>query len=243
MTTALLLSIFLATLVSGWHCALMCGGIAVAVEAPVRLVSKRRLAIEQFFMHLGRISSYTVLGALAGIIGAALWQQQWLPVQRTMFALAASLLIFHGTLIWRRNKPVQGKWETWLAEKTAAVWQPLTSRIVRRGQDFRDTLSGRWMAGMVWGLVPCGLVYGVLPFAFLAGNGWTGASVMLAFGLGTLPNLLLISGFSARLAQAGHQSWARYMAAGLMVGTGGVGLYHALTLSDAMLRGGFCVVH
>jgi sulfite exporter TauE/SafE len=243
MTTALLLSIFLATLVSGWHCALMCGGIAVAIENPVRLVSKRRLALEQLFMHLGRISTYALLGALAGMIGATLWRQEWLPIQRAMFALAASLLIFQGVIIWRRDKPVQSQWEAWLAARTAIIWQFLTNKIVRRGQNVRDTLPGRWLAGMVWGLVPCGLVYGVLPFAFLAGNGWIGASVMLAFGLGTLPNLLLISGFSARLAQSGHRPWARHLAAGLMAGTGTVGLYHAITLSDAMLRGGFCVTH
>ena len=243
MNVALLLSIFLGTLVSGWHCALMCGGIAVAIESPVRLVSKRRLAMEQFFMHLGRVSSYTALGAIAGLVGSALWRQDWFPIQRAMFGLAASLLILQSVLIWRRGKPAQSKWEIWLAGKTTAVWQLLTSKIVQRGQNVRITLSGRWLAGMVWGLVPCGLVYGVLPFAFLAGNGWTGALVMLVFGLGTLPNLLLISGFSARLAQSGHRPWARYLASGLMAGTGALGLYHAVTMSDAMLRGGFCLTH
>jgi sulfite exporter TauE/SafE len=64
---------------------------------------------------------------------------------------------------------------------------------------------------------------------------------MLAFGLGTLPNLLLISGFSARLAGWGHQSWARYLAAGLMLITGLFGLYRAFTLPNDLLRGGFCI--
>ena len=98
-----------------------------------------------------------------------------------------------------------------------------------------------FLVGLVWGLVPCGLIYSILPLAFLSGDGESGGLLMLAFGLGTLPNLLLISGFSARLAAWGHQTWARYMAAGLMIFTGLFGLYRALTLPDALLRGGFCI--
>jgi len=48
---------------------------------------------------------------------------------------------------------------------------------------------GRITLGLVWGLVPCALVYSVFPLAFFAGGHWQGAAVMLAFGLGTLPNL------------------------------------------------------
>jgi sulfite exporter TauE/SafE len=94
---------------------------------------------------------------------------------------------------------------------------------------------------MVWGLVPCGLIYSVLPLAFLSGDPASGALLMLAFSLGTLPNLLLISGFSARLASWGHQAWARYLAAGLMLITGLFGLYRAFTLPNDLLKGGFCI--
>jgi sulfite exporter TauE/SafE len=100
---------------------------------------------------------------------------------------------------------------------------------------------GRFLSGLIWGLVPCGLIYGVLPLAFLSGDPISGVLLMLAFGLGTLPNLLLISGFSARIAALGHQAWARYFAASLMLGTGLLGLYRAFTLPDALLKGGFCI--
>jgi hypothetical protein len=52
---------------------------------------------------------------------------------------------------------------------------------------------------------------------------------------------MLISGFSARIAAWGHQAWARYLAAGLMIFTGLFGLYRAVTLPDALLKGGFCI--
>ena len=98
----------------------------------------------------------------------------------------------------------------------------------------------RFLSGLAWGLIPCGLIYSVLPLAFLSGDPLSGLLLMLAFGLGTLPNLLLISGLSARLAGWGHQSWASYLAASLMISTGVIGLYRAFTLPEALLKGGFC---
>jgi sulfite exporter TauE/SafE len=94
---------------------------------------------------------------------------------------------------------------------------------------------------MVWGLVPCGLVYSVLPLAFLSGNMLTGAALMLAFGLGTLPNLMLISKFSAALTQFGQYIWVRYIAASLLFSAGIFGLYRAWYLPEALLKGGFCI--
>ena len=245
MTTAFILSIFLGALVSGWHCALMCGGIAVAIESPVRIATSRRLAVEQLVMHLGRIGIYTILGAIAGFLGATIWQQSLLPLQRAMFVLAALLLLLQSILLLRGRATNPGKIEAWVSAKTAKLWQALTALIVRHGKKTiaEFSWSGRLLAGAVWGLVPCGLIYSVLPYAFLSGNGWSGAMVMFAFGLGTLPNLLLISGFSARLAGLGHSQWACYLAATLMAATGIFGLYRAFTLSDAMLRGGFCLTH
>jgi sulfite exporter TauE/SafE len=64
---------------------------------------------------------------------------------------------------------------------------------------------------------------------------------MLAFGLGTLPNLLLISRFSASLVQFSHYTWVRYLAIALLMGSGVYGLYRALTLPQALLEGGFCI--
>ena len=68
-----------------------------------------------------------------------------------------------------------------------------------------------------------------------------GGLVMLAFGLGTLPNLLLISKFSAALTQFGHYPWVRFLAASLLLITGAYGLYRAWVLPEALLKGGFCI--
>ncbi len=247
VTSTLFLTIFIGALVSGWHCALMCGGIAAGVErakqnsaalqntTTLRFITRKKLVFEQFLTHLGRISTYVLLGVVAGTLGFPLWQQGWLPVQRALFALAALIFLLQGYLVLTKNKTKTSAWEVWLNTKTAALWSKLSKSLHQPGR------QPHFLVGLVWGLVPCGLIYSIVPLAFLSGDGVSGGLLMLAFGLGTLPNLLLISGFSARLASLGHQAWTRYVAAGLMIFTGLFGLYRAFTLPDALLKGGFCI--
>lgn len=235
VTTSLFATLFLSTLVSGWHCALMCGGIATAVERPraseIILVSKSTLFYHQLIMHLGRLTTYVLLGAAAGQIGVIVWQQNIVPIQRPLFALSALILIAMAIRLWRQRQPKPSS--NWLGLKVAQAWSRYLGSLASG--------PSRWFSGMLWGLVPCGLVYSVLPLAFLSGNPVSGASLMLAFGLGTLPNLLLISRFSASLVQFSHYTWVRYLAIALLMGSGVYGLYRALTLPQALLEGGFCI--
>ena len=237
LTSSLILAVFLGALVSGWHCALMCGGIATAIERPatleVPLSSKMELFYLQIIMHLGRITTYVLLGALAAWVGVAVWQQNLIPVQRPLFALAALILILMGIRLLGLGKSKALVGTKWLNVKIATYWAKYLGRFASG--------PSRWFSGMLWGLVPCGLVYSVLPLAFLSGDVLTGAVLMLAFGLGTLPNLLLISKFSAALTQFGQYIWVRYFAASLLLIAGGFGLYRAWVLPEALLKGGFCL--
>jgi uncharacterized protein len=237
LTSSLILAVFLGALVSGWHCALMCGGIAAAIERPMAseapLRSKMELFYLQLIMHLGRVTTYVLLGALAAWVGVAVWQQNLIPVQRPLFALAALILILMGIRLLGLGKSKGLVGAKWLNVKIAAYWAKYLGRFASG--------PSRWFSGMLWGLVPCGLVYSVLPLAFLSGDVLTGAVLMLAFGLGTLPNLLLISKFSAALTQFGQYIWVRYFAASLLLIAGGFGLYRAWVLPEALLKGGFCL--
>jgi sulfite exporter TauE/SafE len=248
ITSTLLLTVFLGALVSGWHCALMCGGIAAASEKVTTIqksnvytlvrASRWGLVYQQLVMHFGRITTYMMLGAFAGLLGFPVWQQDWLPIQRTLFALASVIFLYQGYRILRKNKAKTGAFDSWLSSKTAFLWQRVSELALQK-----NSSSGylpRFLSGLAWGLIPCGLIYSVLPLAFLSGDPLSGLLLMLAFGLGTLPNLLLISGLSARLAGWGHQRWASYLAASLMISTGLIGLYRAFTLPEALLKGGFC---
>ena len=237
LTSSLLLAVFLGALVSGWHCALMCGGIAAAIERPATLETPLRAKSELFYMqlvmHLGRVTTYVLLGSLAAWIGVVVWQQSLIPIQRPLFAFTSLILILMGFRLLRLGKSGGLIGGRWLSTKIASYWAKYLGCIASG--------PSRWFSGMLWGLVPCGLVYSVLPLAFLSGDVLTGAGLMLAFGLGTLPNLLLISTFSATLTQFGQYLWVRYLAASLLFIAGGFGLYRAWVLPEALLKGGFCI--
>jgi sulfite exporter TauE/SafE len=251
MSELLYLSIFTSALVSGWHCAMMCGGVASWAESRVvRMVSPKQMWLEQLVMHLCRVVTYMLLGGVAGHFGAIIWQQDALPVQRGMFLVASGILILQAYFLFfgvKKGKNRQFRLGSWsffdkLEKKAGIYWAKLVGRLNQR------SLSNNWLKrigiGLVWGLIPCGLVYSVLPLAFLSGSFTSGALLMGAMGLGTLPNLLMISGLvgqlAGRLVQAGHEVWMRRLAAGLMLLTGILGIYHALTLSESFLKNGFC---
>ena len=237
LTTSLLIAVFLGALVSGWHCALMCGGIAAAIERPIALEAPLRPKSELFYlqliMHLGRVTTYVLLGTLAASLGTVVWQQNLIPIQRPLFALTSLILILMGMRLLRVSGSEGLLGGKWLSTKIAAYWAKYLGGMASG--------PSRWFSGMLWGLVPCGLVYSVLPIAFLSGDAITGAALMLAFGLGTLPNLLLISKLSAALTQFGQYLWVRHLAAALLFTAGGFGLYRAWILPEALLKGGFCI--
>lgn len=237
LTVSLLLAVFLGALVSGWHCALMCGGIAGAIERPLALETPLRAKSELFYlqlvMHLGRVSTYAILGAIAAGAGIVVWQQSIIPIQRPLFAFTSAILILMGIRLLGVGSSKRLFTSKWLSTKIATYWSQYLGQMASG--------PSRWFSGMLWGMVPCGLVYSVLPLAFLSGDVATGAALMFAFGLGTLPNLLLISTFSAALTQFGQYIWVRYFAAALLFTAAGFGLYRAWVLPEALLKGGFCI--
>jgi sulfite exporter TauE/SafE len=73
------------------------------------------------------------------------------------------------------------------------------------------------MVGLVWGWLPCGLVYSVLIWAISAGSALEGGLLMLSFGLGTLPMLLAMGAFATNLARFVRNPWVRYSAGALVI--------------------------
>ena len=246
MSAAALLSVFLIALLGGVHCLAMCSGIALAAErgtVPVRIVSRRRLWFEQVVMHAGRLTTYALLGAIMGAMGATIWRQQWLPIQRGLFAFASALLLAYGVLLLVRS--ASDTWRSVWIERLLGRVAGALSRVAATlggGLQRRPPLLRRYITGLAWGLVPCGMVYGALAVALLAGNGPSGAVVMLAFGAGTLPNLLMMSGLAGWLRGLSRQRWARG-AAGVAIAVFGIwGLVHAIWLPEMLNAHGFCLV-
>ena len=146
LTASLLTAVFLGALVSGWHCALMCGGIAAAIERPtasqVPLKTKSALLYDQLIMHLGRISTYVLLGAFAAWIGVVVWQQNVLPIQRALFVLTSILLFVMGVRLLNVGGSGARIGGRWLGARIANYWAKYLGRFANS--------PSRWFSGMLW---------------------------------------------------------------------------------------------
>ncbi|WER47181.1 sulfite exporter TauE/SafE family protein [Cupriavidus sp. WKF15] len=250
MTFGVLLSVFMLALLGGFHCAAMCGGVALAVEqraagVPVAVVRRPQdWLVELLVMHVGRISTYMLLGALLGALGATAWRQDYLPVQRWLFGVGSALLLLSG---WRliRGEAFTIVWLERLAARAVSASAAGMARLGRKTTEAkarRGGLARRYGMGLAWGLVPCGMVYGALALALLAGNAPSGALVMGAFGLGTLPNLLALSSFSGLLRAWSRRSWVRVGAGLAVMAFGALGIGRAVLLPHSLAEHGFCLV-
>ena len=229
---------------SGVHCLGMCGGIVgafgsagggqAAVALPARSNPLWRELARQLAFNAGRIASYSVAGALAGALGSAgaalAGALSW---QVALYVLANLMLILVGLYLAGAS--------AWLARFEALgapLWrrlQPLAARLLPA-----RTLPQSVAAGLVWGWIPCGLVYGALAVAVLAGSAERGALAMAAFGLGTLPNLLAAGLAAARLRRFAARRAVRVIAGGALLGFGVLGLVNAATVAEGIRSGLLC---
>ncbi|MCJ8169183.1 sulfite exporter TauE/SafE family protein [Atopomonas sediminilitoris] len=199
------LSAFVLGLLGAGHCLGMCGGLmgALTLAIPAE-AQQRRLAILLSY-NLGRIASYSLAGLLLGLLGWAAHQ----GFANVLRGFAAALLFAMGLYL-------------------AGWWQGLT-RVERLGQGlwrYLQPLTRRFMPvqslpqaltlGALWGWLPCGLVYSTLLWSASQGSALTSMSLMAAFGLGTLP-LLVLTGLAAEKTKRLLQRPLTRQAAGILV--------------------------
>lgn len=227
----LLGALFLTGLMGGLHCAGMCGGILGAVATGAEAGALRR----QLAVHAGRIGSYALLGALAGGLGGAAGMLPRLaPVQIGLYVVANVVLLITGAYLmgWRRPMAQVEIWGGGLWRHVA----PLTRALLPA-----RTTARALGVGALWGFMPCGLVYGALAMALMAGDAAMGAALMLAFGLGTLPNLLAAGALLRRgAASRWRQYWQRASGA-LVLAFGVYGLAHATQIGGHLHGGLLCL--
>jgi len=229
---AYLLALLGLGLVSGVHCAGMCGGIVVAFSArPRPLLGARALALRQIVFNAGRITSYAAAGALAGAAAHLLGA---LPLQGALYVVANVVLVLVGLQLAGWSRPLRA-----LEALAAPLWrrlQPLAARLTAgRG------LPAAYGAGLAWGWLPCGLMYGALAAAAASGSGERAALGMAAFGIGTLPWLLAAGSLAARLRAWLSARAFRLAAGGLVLGFGAWGLARGGELTGAIRAALYCI--
>jgi sulfite exporter TauE/SafE len=232
MSPLSLIPVFMVGLLGSVHCAGMCGGIVSAFSAiparpfPLPVVSRfgatggaslpRVLAY-----NAGRIGSYCLAGALAGAVaGGARTLGGIASLQLAGYWLANLMLVALGLYLmdaWRGLARLEA-----LGRHLWRRIEPLTRSL----RPFDSPLKLLALGG-VWGWLPCGMVYSVLLTAMLSGSAWSGASVMLAFGLGTLPMLLAMGLMGARLRGALQRRPLRIACGLVVLGFGLLGMLRA----------------
>lgn len=207
--TFTLFTALLAGLFGSLHCVGMCGGISSALSLATDQQGsawKKNLIVVTY--NAGRISTYAFAGLLAGTIGTLM--DQIVPediagigfraVTGMMMILIGAFLAFNlqwiekitawGLGFWRQISPFAGK------------LMPV------------KTLPSAYLLGLIWGWLPCGLVYAVLMTAWFSGDALQGTSIMLVFGLGTLPSMLT-TGLAANWIQTKVQKQQLRLIAGI----------------------------
>jgi sulfite exporter TauE/SafE len=220
-----------AGLLGGVHCVGMCGGIAGALAGAAKGPIPLRLAA----FNAGRIASYGVAGALAGALGGLAAILVPLHDARVaLFIVAQLMLILLGLYIagWTAFFPR-------LEAAGGAVWAktaPLRRRFVPI-----DTTPKALAAGALWGWVPCGMIYGMLPFALASGAPASGALILVAFGVGTLPSLLVAGTAGARFREWRRHAWVRRSAGALVILVALFGLSHLPAAADLLTYAWLCL--
>ena len=212
---------FVVGLLSSFHCIGMCGGImgALTFGLPVEIRSESGKSLPFLVVYnLGRIFSYGIAGGLFGIFGAGVFDalSPWLG-QGWPQRLAAIVMIVIGLNI-----------AGWLPQLTALerMGLPLWSKLEPIGRALMpvQSLPKALLYGIVWGWLPCGLVYGMLVAAAGQGGMFSGALLMWAFGLGTLPSVMLTGILAGRIQMIARKPGFR------MVTGGSVALFGAVVL-------------
>ncbi len=194
------------------HCFAMCGGIASALglaAAPARRTPGAMLGL-QLCYSAGRVASYSVAGALAGSLGFFLTEALGPQGPFLLRILAGGFLVALGLYIagwWLGLRQIEA-----LGAKLWQRFSPLVKRLQPVNGPFKALLIGG-----LWGWLPCGLVYSVLVTASSAGSWAWGALTMTAFGVGTLPALLITGALAQRISVLARQREVRWAAGSLLL--------------------------
>ena len=208
MPTVTLFTLFLLGFFGGTHCIAMCGGLSTAFALQLPPHIKRHWLI--ILLNLGRLTSYTLIGTLMGALsqlGSTLAHTHTL--QLILATLANLLLLFTG--LYLANILA---WAAKIEHIGRLIWQrlnPLLNKLLPI-----QSLPACFGAGMLWGWLPCGLVYNASLYALGSSSALWGGLYLLAFGLGTLPNLIAAGLFATQLRTLLQKKWLR-LGAGLLV--------------------------
>jgi sulfite exporter TauE/SafE len=219
MQTSLAMTALLMGLAGGPHCIAMCG----AACAGIGKAAGERKTSALWTFQLGRLASYSALGAVAA---ASMQGLGWLTTQTavmrpvwTFFHVAVMLLGL--TLVLLARQPV------WLDNTARSLWRKVQAFNASWGR------GAPLAIGALWAFMPCGLLYSALLVAALSGGALDGALTMALFALGSSVSLLIGPWLLLRLRGGGSGEWGVRLAGLALAATSGWALWMGLVHNTA----------
>jgi uncharacterized protein len=223
------LPMFLMGLVSSSHCIGMCGGImgALTLAMPTNTTHKRWGILLAY--NAGRITSYSVMGLLMGVFTLVLFARQLSAPDN-----GSLLRVLAGCLLITMGLYLAGWWRGLI--HLEALGRYLWVHLQPLGKNLFPVTNFRkaFLLGAIWGWLPCGLVYSALVLAMAQSTPWLAAGSMLAFGLGTLPMVLLAGIAAQQVAWLLQQRPIRFSLALLIIFYGIWTIYGGLGLGSTV---------
>jgi sulfite exporter TauE/SafE len=210
-----LLTIFVGGLLGSAHCVGMCGAFTLTLGSASR--SWTANAVRQVVYSAGRIAVYAFAGAVAGYAGWKLGRDySYLVHAQSVLAMIAGVLLI-----------VEGLFSAGILRRPGSHAGGCAGASAFASMLRAPKLSSVFAAGMLNGLLPCGLVYAYLALAAAAGGVHQGGLVMLVFGIGTIPALLL-TGMSGSLLGVTFRRRLFRFAAWCMIATGALSIHRGV---------------
>ncbi len=183
--------IFIASLLGSTHCAAMCGGLASYCSS----FCNKKFNINY---HLGRLSSYLILGAIAGQLGQSI--EKYSKLQGIISIITGGFLISWGILyLLDKSEFVKSKLgSSYVTSKLSKTFATLISKFI--GNDPKLWSRRAYLVGFFTAFMPCGWLYAFVLVSANAGSAIQGMATMLVFWLGTVPALIFVGEFSKKLS-------------------------------------------
>ena len=214
----MLYTAFIFGLISSFHCIGMCGPIAMML--PLDRDNQAKKVTQIMTYHIGRLTAYASIGLVFGLLGKGLFLAGMQQKISIFIGVAMILVILIPEKVFARynfSKPV------------FVFISKIKSTL---GKQFKNkSYKSLFTIGLLNGFLPCGMVYSMLLTAMFSGSAVSGALVMLAFGLGTLPTLLAMGLLGTQIQRLAQRRPVRLAAGVLVLGFGILGLVRTTHLA------------
>lgn len=181
----IIIAAFLAGLAGSVHCVGMCGPLALSLPFNRFSASSKWVAIMLY--NVGRVIAYSLIGLLVGLVGRGI---NWFGLTQIISILLGSIILI-SLIAPKLIKPSGINFPSWINKYPIYALQVLVKK---------QQVGWMFLVGLMNGFLPCGLIYMAVATALVAGTVGNAVLFMMAFGLGTIPAMILLVAVAQKIS-------------------------------------------